>query len=304
MSTGEEPLVIDITCPSCDITYHADENHIGRGFRCKVCGKILAVEHLELAPIPLREVVQATTSKQKVGRDRQVGVGILVVGAVFFAVWLLLRSPNADEPHHIDVPELKMSPPVERLEMPKNGPVRPIILRTKKVMPEPENLQPVVVVPACAQGQQPVRLATGERIEPDEGTDGAATLKIKNGLGEDAAVRLIDTATNNTSRFVYIQAHDEYTIKGIESGNYSVLYATGSDWMENCVEFQRNEEINEFEKSHAFEDRVFDKDGDEHHRWTEGEISLNPVPLGNARTKTINRKRFFQGDQHFTLPPQ
>ena len=36
--------MIDVTCPACDITYHADEAHIGRGLQCKVCGKILQVE--------------------------------------------------------------------------------------------------------------------------------------------------------------------------------------------------------------------------------------------------------------------
>ena len=46
-------------------------------------------------------------------------------------------------------------------------------------------------------------------------------------------------------------------MKGIESGDYSVLYATGADWVENCGEFQHNEEIDEFEQSHSFEEPRF-----------------------------------------------
>ena len=163
--------MIDITCPSCNITYHADETHIGKGFRCKVCGRIIRVE-----TSLLHSVVEITAKKQKSDHDWQVwGIGIIVavlLAAIPLAVWL--QSPSVDAPHHVDVPELKMAPPVERIEMPKEEPLRPIILRTKKTSAsEPEPLQPLVVIPACAQGQQPVRLATGERIEPDEGTDGA-----------------------------------------------------------------------------------------------------------------------------------
>lgn len=286
--------MIDITCPACNITYHADETHLGRGFRCKVCGKIIRVEHPELAPIPLREVVQATTSKQRVGRDRQVGAGILVLGTLLVGAWLILRSP--DEPHHIDVPEFKLSPPVERLEMPKEKPLRPFIIRTKKAVPKPVNLQPVVVVPKCAEGQKPEELYTGERIEQDEGTSGQSMLEITNGLREDAAVRLLDNSTNQTARFVYIRANDSYTIEGIEPSNYALVFASGSDWIPACGEFQRDEEIQEFEKPLQFEE------SDE--KRTRYRVTLHPVLNGNIRANKIDRKRFLQGDQHFTLPPQ
>ena len=78
--------MVDITCPSCDIIYHADETHIGRGFRCKVCGKILRVERHGTGPSLAQAVVQSTVGKQRRSRGRWIGVGILLGGAIFLGL--------------------------------------------------------------------------------------------------------------------------------------------------------------------------------------------------------------------------
>jgi len=142
-------------------------------------------------------------------------------------------------------------------------------------------------------GHTPERPYTGVRIEPDEGTFGNSKLEITNGLSVDAAARLLDNSTNRTSRFVYIRARDVYAIEGIEPGTYSLLFLSGSDWVAACGEFQRNEDIQEYEQPLEIEENAEYRTG--------YKATLNPVPYGNARTKKIDRRRFFQGDQHFSL---
>jgi hypothetical protein len=270
--------VVDITCPACDITYHADENHLGRGFRCKVCGKILRVERPELASIPLQEVMQATTSKeQSRSRDRWIGIGVLAGGAIFFTLLFWRRNLRPDNPpvstttnqgQSIPAPvpapgpelshlkpvttsHIKIPHPLKPLDPPKLTPLVPIPFEPVPVYREgqapvtssatiPPTSKPVVIVPKCAEGRKPERPSTGERIEPDQETSGESTLEITNGPISDAAIRLVDGSTNLTVRFIYVRARDMYTIQGIEPGTYSLRYASGLDWFPTCGEFTRN----------------------------------------------------------------
>jgi hypothetical protein len=159
------------------------------------------------------------------------------------------------------------------------------------------------IIPSCAEGRTPERPYTGERIEPDVGTSGRSTLEISNGLSVDAAVRLVDTSSNRTSRFVYIRAHDMCKIEGIEASVYWLRYVSGLDWIPNCVDFLQEESIDEFEKPFPFHQETFQEGNYLKDTWTEATASLNPVPEGTAKTRKIDRKRFLEGDQHFSLQP-
>jgi hypothetical protein len=151
--------------------------------------------------------------------------------------------------------------------------------------------KPVVILPKCAEGQAPERLNTGERIEPDQGTSGESSLEVTNDPITDAVIRLVDTATNLTSRFVYLRAGDVYTIPGIEPGTYSLRFASGLDWFPTCAEFIKNGNIDEFPKPLVFEEGYK----------TTWKATLHGVPFGNARTNKIDKRRFLAGDQHFSL---
>jgi hypothetical protein len=337
--------VIDVTCTSCDIIYHADESHIGREFRCKVCGKIIMVARQELGPVAPRKIerpAEPVRGWKEQRLDRRKAIGIIAAGAVFLAVWLCVvklwvrtpPAPSTTERSQSVPPEPVPQKPVTDLKPKLSPTVKEVLsLKLDKVPPEikpiapekplpevhyyipgqlpqltfppagPSLPPPLIVTPKCAEGQTPVRLRTGERIEPDEETSGDSTLKVMNGLNVDAVVRLIDASTDTTSRFVYVRANEDYMIEGIKPGTYDLLYETGSDWISNCGEFQREEEIDEFEESHTFQQRVFEEGGYEHHTWTEARVSLNPVFRGTARTRKIDRKRFFQGDRRFSLQP-
>jgi hypothetical protein len=99
--------VIDVTCPACEIIYHADESQIGQGFHCKVCGRVLLVEHqsfpLSADGRKVLEHVIARDSQSQSGAGPAVphppslGWGWLcvLVGltfGVFLVVWMLVQS--------------------------------------------------------------------------------------------------------------------------------------------------------------------------------------------------------------------
>jgi hypothetical protein len=105
---------------------------------------------------------------------------------------------------------------------------------------------------------------------------------------------MVDGSTNLTVRFVYVRARDMYTIQGIGPGTYSLRYASGLDWFPTCGEFMRNGSLDEFPKTLTFEEGYK----------TTAKATLFGVPFGNARTKSIDKQRFLEGDQHYTLQPE
>jgi hypothetical protein len=234
-----------------------------------------------------------------VGRFLSIAAVVLAlatVGIVVVIYWLG-RNPSPDQtsPNQGGNPTQSAQTPLQSSPAPQPIPIIPEIPQRKfKPGPPIALIAPVPdipLVPPCAEGQSPERLETGKKIVPDEGTSGRSVLEITNGTNFDAAVRLVDNSTNGTSRFVYIRAMNDYTIEGVEPGTYSLLFATGSDWIATCADFQRDEDIREFEQPLVFEQN------EEH--VTHYKVSLHRVLHGNARTKKIDRKRFLEGDRRF-----
>jgi hypothetical protein len=161
--------------------------------------------------------------------------------------------------------------------------------------------RPSVIVPRCAEGQSPERLATGNRIEQDEGASGESKFVVKNGLNVDAVVRLAEVSTKRTIRFVYVQAHDQYSITGIEPGTFTIRFMQGKDWIANCRSFLHDLEVQKFRETCEFGVTTQENEYGVKTTVKDCEVSLNPVPFGNARTEAINVKEFFDGDQHVTV---
>lgn len=128
-------------------------------------------------------------------------------------------------------------------------------------------------------------------------------LLITNGTGYDAAVRLVDSTTGRTIRFVYVQASAADKVSGIEPGSYRLIFTTGTDWVAACRGFMRASSYSEFEDELVF--RVSStEDEDSITTWTtHGEVTLNPVFGGNAKTRKIDRRRFFEGDPYVAVDP-
>jgi hypothetical protein len=85
-------------------------------------------------------------------------------------------------------------------------------------------------------------------------------LEIIVGYNTDAAVKLINTKTNNCIRYVYIRSGDTYNIRNIPEGKYYLKIAYGNDWRQKifsgkCVGkfvlnslYKKGDEILDFNK--------------------------------------------------------
>jgi hypothetical protein len=162
----------------------------------------------------------------------------------------------------------------------------------------PTNVEPLVIqrrplIPPCAEGQTPVRPRTGATLgHAHESLDGLSELKITNGRESDAAVRLVDTLTNATVSFVYVQAGDTYTVRGIPPGEYFLRFALGQEWVGACRRFLQTESFEEFERTLIFEESTTDSE----QVYSKESVTLYPVIGGNARTRAIDERRFLEGD--------
>jgi len=276
---------------------------------------------------PLRSQPIWPVKSDRMSRESEIliGLGIAAFGILLFVVlWrmgssrIANRTPasGSDQYAKDHSPEpFTPSPEVKPIQpltpWPKINPIRSIPtlkmdpIRSAPIEPiPPEELAlPSQLVPPCAEGQEPERLPTGTRIEPDNGVSGRCTLKISNGTGHDAAVRLAESATGRTARFVYIETGRDYTLSGIEPGVYSLRFETGLDWIPICKGFLRDEDIQEFDESLEFRSITNEDKYSIRTLTTHARVSLNPVVGGNAKTHHIDREHFFEGDQHVTLGP-
>ena len=304
----------------CSEIFHAGESQIGRSVRCPVCGTInkFVESSVPLRPIPhatVERVAPSAPADSKVtamsrlrqGRKRNAVIAslgaALVAGIVLWIAYSLkkpseiasggLSSSSATsnptgQPSAPDQTEgssaagssstgatpSQLSSGSRSNTLPLradsgDGPFSPAV---ERIVPE---------VPSCARDQPIERLPTGATIEPARGA-GPSDLTVDNGTATDAAIRLVNIDSAMTARFVYIKAHDSYTLVGIEPGRYWLRFGLGRQWVASCRDFL-DASYNEFEMPLVFNDDTIS-------------VTLHAVPLGTARTRTIDRNRFFEGD--------
>jgi hypothetical protein len=200
------------------------------------------------------------------------------------------------QPHDFQQPLVQPTPPIPNpWRQSGNLPTAPSSSDDASPFTTTNQANQELPIPPCARDQEAERLRTGTRLKPDQESSGASKLRIKNGTQRDAAVRLVDQETGRGVRFVYIEAGDEYTLRNIEVGTYVLRFASGYDWVPACTDFLREPDYSEFESALMFEAVTPSNDQDGY--TTSYEVTLNQVPFGNAKKRTIDRKRFFQGEQ-------
>lgn len=137
----------------------------------------------------------------------------------------------------------------------------------------------------------PVSLPNGTRIVPSQGPKGRGELTIDNGTDRDAAVRMciLDEYGNREHyRFVYIKAHDSVNLIHIAPRTYDLIFCTGRDWDGTQMCFNEDCSYSKFDEPMAFEEEYTE----EGVRYNTGQITLHPVPGGQAETSEISEEEF------------
>ena len=133
----------DIRC-GCGRMYSFEERLLGRTFKCRnsACGRIIRIEIQEdnEPGSLLQEVVNAIAPldlhRERMHRDRRIGLAILAAGSVLLFAWLLFRSPNPEptpEPKAEPTTTVKSEPYPTPLPELSEGDLRPIPLNPAEV---------------------------------------------------------------------------------------------------------------------------------------------------------------------------
>jgi ribosomal protein S27AE len=137
------------------------------------------------------------------------------------------------------------------------------------------------------------RLSNGTIIR-DDGFSGLGELTIINGLPKDAAAKLIDKSDGLCKAYFYITSENQFTLTGINDGNYRLIFGIGEDWDSATQFFTRNQTFSEFDKPMKFatyNERIGDSIDK---KYTLLEVTLHPVLGGNIKTYTISEKEFLK----------
>ena len=142
--------------------------------------------------------------------------------------------------------------------------------------------------PVPSPSRSPISLPNGTNLIPPLNLQGYANLTVNNGTPRDAAVKLVDTVSGETIRFVYVQANHDVTIKNIPSCTCIFKFSTGTDWDGHTRKFLQNPSFSQFTDPFTFEE-IKTEDGV---NWQGYKVTLHSVPDGNAQTTPINERDF------------
>ena len=129
---------------------------------------------------------------------------------------------------------------------------------------------------------------TGTNLKQPKGQSGRGTLKVINGTNHDAVVRLADESSKKTRRLVYVRANSEFTIEGIGVCNCLLQFSLGTDWDKSKRKFLSGKSYFKFNDLLEFKETRTNLEI----KWSIFEVTLNPVPEGNAKTTEIDESEF------------
>ncbi len=141
---------------------------------------------------------------------------------------------------------------------------------------------------ALSSSRSPISLPNGTNLTPPQGLQGYANLTVNNGTPHDAVVKLVDSASGQTIRFVYVQANHDVAIENIPSCTCIFKFSTGRDWDKQTRRFLQNPSFSQFTDPFTFEE-VKAEDGV---KWRGYQVTLHSVPAGNAQTTPISERNF------------
>ncbi|MBW4650688.1 MAG: hypothetical protein KME06_18660 [Kastovskya adunca ATA6-11-RM4] len=234
--------------------YLAKASSLGNKIICKECGRTPQIEELESKPFSSKTVFNKSHHLSNFQQSLTFSNRHIVLAAVTLASLLGIVV------------------------------YRPTILPQQAQLPT----LPVSLQSALKPSRSPVSLPNGTDIIPPQDSEGLGALKIVNGMTDDAAIKLVDSVSGKTRRFVYVQANQKVTIEGISPCNCILKFTLGKDWEQTKQSFLQNPSFSQFSKPLDF--REIEKESGV--EWMKYEATLHPVPHGSARTKPIKARDF------------
>lgn len=199
--------------------------------------------------------------------------------------------------HNYSAPNPLPSPAVDTTASENSNPLPPPVLTTNTVAtPNPFTaiLQDKAPTPNPISKAEYYSLPNGTVLFSDPSLNGPGILKILNGSGSDAIVKLIPSSGSNVKSVftVYVRAGNNYSIKKINDGTYRLAFKFGSNWDSNQNKFLVNPSAEAFNDTFDFSTYTTD-DGDyTDTHYSTYEITLNPVAGGTATTNPIDPSVF------------
>jgi len=112
---------------------------------------------------------------------------------------------------------------------------------------------------------------------------GRGRLAIDNGTGNDAKAILVRASDNRPYRAIFIRDHEVGLFTHIAEGRYYLRFGLGTEWLPSR-RFCHVLSSSQFVEPLGFSERYTE----EGVRYKEVRVTLQPVPGGTARTKSID----------------
>lgn len=155
------------------------------------------------------------------------------------------------------------------------------ISRHSSPKPAASPLQPVASSPSVPLQN---RSLPSSKVLIPLSISGDGSLKVSNGTSRDAYLKLVDPASRKLVTAFYVKSKSDFTLKQIPDGKYQILFMSGEDWDAKAQSFTRNRSLQKFDqlldfKTMQVEDQI---------RYMAFDLTLNPVPGGNATTSGLD----------------
>jgi ribosomal protein S27E len=283
--------MIDIPCPGCDQTYHADEGHAEREFQCLTCGRRLRVPSTGHYPVASAGAVprspghaaSAAPDGRRTRRTRPWWIPAVAVGSlVGLAVMALLMSGRTGitavpEPGWEDRPRAPLAPYDLAAD------------RSPTLSTPFSSFGSTLERAASCLRPHPDSLPNGQDIVTPRGPSGLGTLRVENGTTRDAVVKVIDAGSRETYRLTYVRARSDTTLRNLGPGTLRLQFALGADWDAFAEKFRCTPSYSEFVDPLVFVERPLPDET----IFSTFTVTLHPVPEGKARTRALDEATFY-----------
>jgi hypothetical protein len=247
-----------ITLKHCGEKYFADDTHIGRQIKCKICGQVLTVARVVPTPtVPGIENVRADEGLIKRMQSRRyilLGLFVAIVAAVGITLAVLHRSSSLPGTPALS-PSLAMG----------TSP-------TASVLPK----------------RTPFSLPNGTSLHNARCPRGVAHVRISNGTDSDARVQLYSANSGTVCWDYYIRGGDQWTLSRVGMGTYRLRFLLGTDWDTRQKRFVSTSSASEFDAPLDFKEPQRGAKTS----YNCFEATLHTIPLHNAPTHSVNESVF------------